>query len=360
MQGWLKRAETPLSAAEIRARDLALNPGAGMTCEMLESYRHVIVAFSGGKDSLASLLHLLDCNVPRQKIELWHHDVDGREGSRLMDWPVTRDYCAKVAAALGLSLYYSWKEGGFEREMTRDQAPTAPVWFETPDGLRKAGGQSTHLGTRMLFPQKSGDLKVRWCSAYLKIDVGAIAIRNQARFEGCRTLVVSGERGEESPNRAKYKLLEPDRTDLARKGEGRSPSRRWVDRWRPVKDWTEAEVWEAIRRHGVVAHPAYHLGWGRLSCAACIFGDPAQWASLRRVNRVQFDAVSGYERRSGKTIDRKLSVLQQADKGLDDVYEWSEEDLRHALSETYDGPVLCDPAQWKLPRGAFKKSAGPT
>jgi 3'-phosphoadenosine 5'-phosphosulfate sulfotransferase (PAPS reductase)/FAD synthetase len=331
------------------------DPGAGMTREMLARYRHVIVAFSGGKDSLASLLHLLDCNVPRQKIELWHHDVDGREGSRLMDWPVTRDYCAKVAAALGLSLFYSWKEGGFEREMARDQAPTAPVWFETPHGLRKAGGQSGNLGTRKLFPQKSGDLRVRWCSAYLKIDVGAIAIRNQARFDRCRTLVVSGERGEESPNRAKYKLLEPDRTDLARKPSGGS---RWVDRWRPVKDWPEADVWDAIRRHGVVAHPAYHLGWGRLSCAACIFGDPAQWATLRAVNGPQFADVSSREQRSGKTIDRKLSVIQQADRG--EQYEWSEADRRLALSETYDGPVLCDPAQWKLPRGAFKKSAGPT
>jgi 3'-phosphoadenosine 5'-phosphosulfate sulfotransferase (PAPS reductase)/FAD synthetase len=331
----------------------ARDPGAGMTAEMLASYRHVIVAFSGGKDSLASLLHLLDCGAARDKIELWHHDVDGREGSRLMDWPVTRDYCAKVAAALGLRLFYSWKEGGFEREMLREAAPTAPVWFETPHGLRKAGGQSGHLGTRKLFPQKSGDLRVRWCSAYLKIDVGAIAIRNQSRFEGCRTLVVSGERAEESPNRARYKLLEPDRTDL-REGAGR----RWVDRWRPVKQWSEADVWEAIRRHGVVAHPAYHLGWGRLSCAACIFGDPAQWASLRGVNPEQFGAVSEHERQSGKTIDRKLSVLQQADKGQ--VYEWDEADRRLALSETYDGPVLCDPAAWRLPRGAFKKSAGPT
>lgn len=54
------------------------------------SYDVVIVAFSGGKDSLACLLHLLELGVPRSKIELWHHDVDGREGSTLMDWPCSR------------------------------------------------------------------------------------------------------------------------------------------------------------------------------------------------------------------------------------------------------------------------------
>ena len=43
---------------------------------------------------------------------------------------------------------------------------------------------------------------VRWCSAYLKIDVGAAALRGQARFEGKRTLFVTGERAEESAARA--------------------------------------------------------------------------------------------------------------------------------------------------------------
>jgi hypothetical protein len=68
------------------------------------------------------VLHLLDLGVPRERIELWHHDVDGREGSRLMDWPVTRDYCRAFAAAFGLPIFFSWKVGGFEREMCRDNA----------------------------------------------------------------------------------------------------------------------------------------------------------------------------------------------------------------------------------------------
>lgn len=49
--------------------------------EDLATYDHIIVAFSGGKDSWACLLHLLDLDVERKKIELWHHLVDGREGS---------------------------------------------------------------------------------------------------------------------------------------------------------------------------------------------------------------------------------------------------------------------------------------
>ena len=45
----------------------------------LEEYDKIIVLFSGGKDSLACVLHLLELGVPREKIELWHHDIDGGE-----------------------------------------------------------------------------------------------------------------------------------------------------------------------------------------------------------------------------------------------------------------------------------------
>ncbi len=69
----------------------------GLTRAQLDTYATIIVAFSGGKDSVACVLHLLELGVPRERIELWHHDVDGREGSTLMDWPVTRAYCRAFA-----------------------------------------------------------------------------------------------------------------------------------------------------------------------------------------------------------------------------------------------------------------------
>ena len=122
--------------------------------------------------------------------------------------------------------------------------------------------------------------------------------------------------------------------------------------------WTEAQVWECIQRHGVAPHPAYVLGWGRTSCAACIFGSPAQWASLRAVNPAQFETVAAYEAKWGKTIQRKLTVVQQADKGR--AYEFSEAERAMATSETFDAPVVVPPGEWKLPRGAFGESCGPT
>jgi 3'-phosphoadenosine 5'-phosphosulfate sulfotransferase (PAPS reductase)/FAD synthetase len=324
-----------------------------LTAAQLAAYDTIIVAFSGGKDSLACLLHLLDLGVDKSKIELWHHDVDGQEGSTLMDWRCTRDYCRAVAKAFDLPMYLSWKMGGFEREMGRDGTATAPVRFEQPDGTIGESGGAGPAGTRQKFPQVSPDLSVRWCSAYLKIDVCAAAIRNQARFDGKRTLVVTGERAEESASRAKYKILEPHRADRRDGRKGRH-----VDQYRPVHAWTEQQVWDIIARYGVNPHPAYRLGWGRVSCAACIFGSANQWASLREIAPAQFAQVAAYEEKSGKTIQRKLTVIQQADKGA--AYAtMSATDRAAALSETFAEAVILPAGTWKMPAGAFGESCGP-
>ena len=350
-------------------------------------YDHVIVAFSGGKDSLAMVLLLLEMGVPKDQIELWHHDIDGREGSALMDWPCTRDYCRKVADALGLKLYFSWKVGVFEGEMLSDLAPTAAYRYEVPGGRvvqsrrpdagalasarreyvaehgegdpkekgeeAKVAAKRAKLGYRMVFPQKSPNLAVRWCSAYGKIMVMDAAIR-QPRFTGVRTLILTGERAEESPKRATYSVFEPHRADLR---NGRPNKRRVIDVWRPVHAWKSGEVWALLEKYRINPHPAYRLSWGRLSCAACIFGSKDQWASLRAVNPRQFGRIDAYERQFGKTIDRKRTVLQMADAGTP-FPGMKEADIRAALSETFDEPVFVDP--WVLPAGAHGDACGPT
>lgn len=99
----------------------------------LASYDHIIVAVSGGKDGTACLLALLEAGAPAERIELWHHEVDGA-GRSFMNWPSTGPYVEALARDFGLPLYRSWREGGFEREMLRHDMPTAPVVFETPEG----------------------------------------------------------------------------------------------------------------------------------------------------------------------------------------------------------------------------------
>lgn len=320
-----------------------------MTAVDPRAYDRVVVAFSSGKDSLAALLRLLDLGVPPGRIELHHHAVDGR-GPVLMDWPITPAYVAALAGHFGLPLYSSWRDGGFRREMDRDGGPTAAVVFERPEGgLGHAGGQGPP-GVRRRFPQVSADLSVRWCSPVLKIDVLAAAIRNQARFELGRTLVVTGERAEDSPARARYRAFEAHRTHCAR---------RHVDHWRPVLSWSEREVWDRIATAMIRPHPAYSLGWSRLSCRGCIFGSPNQWATLRALYPDAFDDIAALEAASGFTIHRAASVTALADRGV--AYAAALADP--ALAELAGATVWTLPAiqrPWSLPAGAFGEAAGPS
>ena len=322
----------------------------------LDEYDHIIVSYSGGKDSLASLLDIIEKGADRSKLEIWHQDIDGGEDDdKLMDWPVTRAYVKATGEALGIPVRFQYREGGFQGEMLRKDSPTNDVAFEDGNGkLVKLETKRAKNGTRMMFPQVSADLSVRWCSAYLKIDVAARAITNDPRFKGKKILMLTGERRQESTARSKYAEIEKHRTN--------TKSRR-VDQWRNVIDWTEEEVWAIIERHRVRPHPAYTLGWGRVSCMACIFGDRNQWASVKKIAPDRFEKIANYEEQFGKTIKRGESVREQADQGqefISDKPARSRLQAMGAIDFTADQFFLPDVEEWVMPSGAFQRCGGPT
>lgn len=118
----------------------------------LSTYDRAVVAFSGGKDSVALVLHLLERGFPRDRIELHHHLVDGNEGSALMDWECTHGYAIAFAQALQLQLTLSWRANGFEGEMLRLDSQTAPMMVPDVDGGYRAIGGNGPRGTRRRFP----------------------------------------------------------------------------------------------------------------------------------------------------------------------------------------------------------------
>lgn len=323
-----------------------------MAAPDLSQYDRFVVFFSGGKDSVACVLHLLDLGVNPSLIELHHHDVDGREGSTLMDWPVTRSYCQAVGDALGIRVLFSWKVGGLEREMLRENCGTAPITFTRGDGtLVTMGGERSKPNTRRKFPQVSADLRTRWCSSAGKIEVGDRLLNNDERFLQGRTLVITGERAEESAGRARYATFERHRRDNR---DGRKA--RWIDHWRPVHSWPEVAVWNIIQRYRLHAHPAYFVGAGRASCMNCVFGNANQWATIKLIAPTHFEAIANYEDEFGVTIHRTKSVRQQAALGT--PWPGAQEWASMAMSEHFTAPVIME--SWRLPIGAFRESCGPT
>jgi 3'-phosphoadenosine 5'-phosphosulfate sulfotransferase (PAPS reductase)/FAD synthetase len=370
-----------------------------------DEYDYIIVSFSGGKDSIACVLHLLDLGISRDRIELWHQCVDGEPGvaERFFDWPCTEAYCQAFADALGLRLLFQWKEDGFKGEMLRDDALTKPTTFELLDGSRitsKTIKRADYYNTRMRFPMPSMDLSARWCSAALKIDVASKVFTNDPRFTGtvddpATAVIITGECREEGGSIEKIERKieiahEKGQWHVDRlkgrafyayvdrhKATTKSGTRR-IDQWRPILDWMEEEVWDIIRRYRVRPHPAYYLGWSRLSCMPCVFGNPDQFASVAAVDpelaetltayENEFGAIPRYNKDTGKrvpfagTIRDGSTVLEAAAEGRSSLRAGDEPVVELAMGEEYPTDlVLLQPGEeWVMPRGSFKHSGGPT
>lgn len=98
----------------------------------LEEYDLIVVLISGGKDSVACYLKLLELGVPKERIEFWHHDIDGGHPSRRMDWKCTQNYVKALADAEGIKLRVSYRVNGFFGELYRIGA-SEPIECEAAD-----------------------------------------------------------------------------------------------------------------------------------------------------------------------------------------------------------------------------------
>lgn len=299
-----------------------------------------IVAFSGGKDSVAMVLHLLEMGVPKDRIHLHHHDVDGG-GDNLWDWGGTTSYCEAFANALGLKLFFSFRKNGIDGEMLRHRSGLQPVHYQQEPGadytvLPSKDGDST----RQKFPAVAASLMTRWCSSCVKIDVLRRVI--PAMYKDGDYIVCTGERRQESANRAKY---------FEREEHICSTKKRRVEAWRPIIDWQEQEVWAIMERWRIQPHPCYELGYPRCSCQICIFGSENIWASNSELADEKIRYIEHRERLFGFTLYNGMTIREKVNKGKsflkpDKVARWASEAMDRFVS-----PIFVE--NWVLPQGAF-------
>lgn len=305
-----------------------------------------IVAFSGGKDSVAMVLHLLEIGVQKERIHLHHHDVDGG-GENLWDWGGTASYCRAFANAFGLKLFFSYRNGGIDAEMLRYKSGLQDVYYQPFQGegyviLTSKDGNTT----RQKFPAIAASLSTRWCSSCVKIDVLRRVI--PVMYPEGEFIVCTGERREESANRAKY---------FEREVHICTTKKRKVEAWRPVIDWTEREVWGIIERWKVQPHPCYELGYPRCSCQICIFGSENIWASNAQLADEKIRYIEAREAQFGFTLFNGIRIRDKVNKGKsflkpEKVERWASEALHRFIS-----PIFVE--NWTTPQGAFiRESAG--
>ena len=350
----------------------------------LEEYDRVILLISGGKDSIASYYKLLELGIPKQKIEFWHHDIDGGHPSRRMDWRCTSGYIRAFSEAEQIPLRVSWRKNGFFGELYRIGASEPIEWQEpetraviqcplskkyiecqklkerAPADMEK---QLEQFGYRMKFPMKTGNLSRRWCSAYLKIMVADTVLRNLHSLEhfgkpdgksgkDTRLLVVSGERRGESAGRSKYNEMEVHRTNAA------SKSRRIVHQWRPVIDYSEKDVWEVLKRHKVNSHPCYRAGWNRCSCAMCIFSTPKLFAGIRELYPEDYGMLRQDEKVLGFTLDNDCDLDTFIGNAGSSVYHGDKEAIHSLVTGEFSADSVYVQGEWKYPAGAFHGAEG--
>lgn len=303
-----------------------------------------IVAFSGGKDSIAMVLHLLECGINKWDIELHHHEVDGR-GKNVFDWKCTTSYCQAFADAFDLPIYFSYRNGGIVREMLRQKETTQDVYFQREVGgefiCLPAKQEERFLTTRLKFPAISASLKTRWCSSSVKISILGQVITHSPRLNDRNTkyVVCTGERRAESVSRSKYKKIDLHTSNS---------QKREVIHFRPIIDFSDAEVWALMEKYKIQSHPSYMLGWGRCSCQLCIFGSPAIWATINEIDPQKIDEIERLEIELNHTLHHKQTIRQVVAKGKSFYQQENEYWLKQALGE-FTAPIITD--NWQPPQG---------
>ncbi len=384
----------------------------------LEEYDLAAVLLSGGKDSIACYYKLLELGMPKEKIEFWHHDIDGGHPTRRMDWRCTQNYVKSFSEAEEVPLRLSWRVNGFFGELYRIGASEPVEWMEPGTGeirqcrlsqnyrkcqeiKRKAAEDMEErlkeFGYRMKFPMKTGDLSRRWCSAYLKIMVADTVMANidqlgeLERLGGKRHKFPakgSTHQGRWCSGNLKAAVQDSVTSNLERtksnvkvlvvsgerRGEskGRSrynemeihrtnaekKSRRIVHQWRPVIDYSEKDVWEVLKRHKVNPHPCYRAGWNRCSCAMCIFSTPKLFAGIRELYPEEFELLKQDERILGFTLDNKCDLDTFVGDALSCVYHGDKEAIRSLVTGEFTVDDIYVEDTWKYPAGAFHGAEG--
>lgn len=280
----------------------------------------IIVSLSGGKDSAALLLHLVERYGASHLLA--HYQVLPE------DWPGTLAYNQQLCARLGVPLvaqqmlYEPVGDGTAVRRLAiRDIHQESDI---VPCGTPGVIAGVTDLAFRRSWPPSAAS---RFCTRYFKIELLDTWLRQQrtawiAAAEATRgydedgllvapaelARVALGERAGESPRRAR-KAVDTDRLAWA--------SGEFIANWLPIHSWSRRQVFRCLREHSVEPHPAYQAqgmapwqmydqdaeGGPRTSCRFCIFATASELCHQAQLeaNLALLQRLRTFEQTTGQT-----------------------------------------------------------
>ncbi|MEB9892803.1 phosphoadenosine phosphosulfate reductase family protein [Bacillus cereus] len=231
----------------------------------VQDYDEYHVNISGGVDSVAvTLMTLYGYQVPKEKIKLVHMRVDGDPNDplkrQLFDWPQTDEYLRYFSEELRLPLFLIWGEKSLEER------------------IRERGK----------FP----DASCRFCTSYMKRDVYGKWVR---QFDNCKILLLTGERSEESQNRANAPIFQVHQAQSTKR------KNRVVHWFRPIKHMLKFQVRQLAADYGIELHPCYQ--WvSRCSCKFCIFNTSGELTRISQLYPDDWQYIKNLEDEIGHTM----------------------------------------------------------
>lgn len=180
-----------------------------------------------------------------------------------------------------------------------------------------------------LIPKKSmpPTMIVRYCCDHLKEHMGG----------GPDIVKLTGIRWDESPRRkktrggleiserksARYELYYPD--TIAAEDVPALLQGKYETIVNPIIDWTDAEVWEFIKSHGVRYCGLYDEGFKRLGCVGCPMGGPkGQERDFERWPKYKENYMAAFARmvENNKARAKQKGAPYIGQKDAEAVYNW--------------------------------------
>ena len=225
----------------------------------------IVVAYSGGKDSTAALAWCREAFPDKLVI--------GLLADTGIEPPGTREYVRQVEQIVGVGV--TWCDD--------------PVCLKDGSVFRNVFDIARQ---RSRFPLPG---KCEW-RGLLKTE----RVRRWLRAQRLsRPVLVMGQRREESWRRAQLPHFSG--------GEG---WRNGAEIFRPVLAWSEEEVHTYLHEHGIPLHPAYALGFKRISCMPCVAAPIAALELLAEVYPERITRMYELEQELGCHFHPRYSLLR--------------------------------------------------
>lgn len=242
---------------------------------------------SGGKDSQAMMIKLLEMGIPARQLIAVHADLGD------MEWQGTLDHAQAQCDAAGVTLLAAQaidlKGGAFDLldmvERKHESRPGAPSWPSA---------------------------KIRNCTSDLKRGPIARELRRYMKQHGFKVVVsCQGIRAAESVSRSKEIPFR-----LSERKDDHAAGRTWHI-WLPIFEMTTQQVLDTVAQAGQTLHWAYQAGNERLSCVFCVMGSKTDLANGARHNPALFDRYVAMEQRTGYTMHvSRMPLAQLVTEGM--------------------------------------------